>query len=282
MGVRRPRRQIDTRGRLLVGLGRQTGSVSSVDGRTVRFAHRRPQLLAAATDHVLEHGLADLRLRSIAEALGISHRTLLGHFSTKEQLVAEILAEIRRRDRAMILAESDRPRNESPSAVLMGTWRRLTCDERLGYWRLFFEAYGLAIGDPERFAPFIDGLVDDWLALTGDLLRSAGAQDEGLPALSTTTLLPGLGTADCADAAERLRQAVEQHAPFAVTISVGAATDNSASSDWSTLLDSADRRLYEAKARGRNCVAVGRTSDSAAGSGHRWSADAIEAIRAAG
>lgn len=182
MGVRRPRRQIDTRGRLLVGLGRQTGSVSSVDGRTVRFAHRRPQLLAAATDHVLEHGLADLRLRSIAEALGISHRTLLGHFSTKEQLVAEILAEIRRRDRAMILAESDRPRNESPSAVLMGTWRRLTCDERLGYWRLFFEAYGLAIGDPERFAPFIDGLVDDWLALTGDLLRSAGAQDEGLPA----------------------------------------------------------------------------------------------------
>lgn len=95
-------------------------------------------------------------------------------------------------------------------------------------------------------------------------------------------LLPGLGTADRADAAERLRQAVEQHAPFAVTISVGAATDNSASSDWSTLLDSADRRLYEAKARGRNCVAVGRTSDSAAGSGHRWSADAIEAIRAAG
>ncbi|URI07269.1 GGDEF domain-containing protein [Aquincola tertiaricarbonis] len=57
--------------------------------------------------------------------------------------------------------------------------------------------------------------------------------------------------------AERLRTAVEQHAwhglaeGLAVTVSVGAASPHEATSQQA-LLDLADRRLYEAKAQGRN------------------------------
>src|SRR5271154_7591678 len=74
----------------------------AVDGRRARHAHRRPELLAAATDYVFEHGLADLTMRPLAKELGITHRGLLHHFGSKEQLVAEILHELRGRDRGRI------------------------------------------------------------------------------------------------------------------------------------------------------------------------------------
>ncbi|RZI53447.1 MAG: TetR/AcrR family transcriptional regulator, partial [Pseudonocardia sp.] len=31
-----------------------------VDGRTLRYQHRRPELLAAATEYVLDHGIGDV------------------------------------------------------------------------------------------------------------------------------------------------------------------------------------------------------------------------------
>ena len=46
----------------------------------------RERLLAKAVDHVAAHGVADLSLRALAAALGTSHRMLLYHFGSKEQL----------------------------------------------------------------------------------------------------------------------------------------------------------------------------------------------------
>ena len=40
-----------------------------VDGRTLRYQHRRPELLAAATEYVLDNGIGDLSLRDMARAL---------------------------------------------------------------------------------------------------------------------------------------------------------------------------------------------------------------------
>jgi AcrR family transcriptional regulator len=40
-------------------------SSERVDGRTLRFQHRRPELLAAATEYVLDHGIAGLSLRRL-------------------------------------------------------------------------------------------------------------------------------------------------------------------------------------------------------------------------
>ncbi len=42
------------------------------------------QLLDAATAHVLENGLGDLSLRSVADALGTSHRMLIYYFGSAD------------------------------------------------------------------------------------------------------------------------------------------------------------------------------------------------------
>ncbi len=62
-----------------------------VDGRTLRYQHRRGELLEAVSEYVLENGVASLSLRRVAEAAGVSHVTLQHHFGSKEQLVCEIV-----------------------------------------------------------------------------------------------------------------------------------------------------------------------------------------------
>src|SRR2546429_9461178 len=58
---------------------------------------RRDRTLGQVADYVLEHGLEGVSLRPLAAALGTSTRMLLYDFGSKEALLDEALAEIRRR-----------------------------------------------------------------------------------------------------------------------------------------------------------------------------------------
>jgi AcrR family transcriptional regulator len=111
---------------------------------------RRARTLAASARYVLEHGLAGLSLRPLAAAIGTSPRMLLYDFGNKEQLVDEILAEIRRHEAALLDAEV---------RTLDDVWRWISAPEREPFLRLFFETYVASVGTA-RAAP----LVRDWLA----------------------------------------------------------------------------------------------------------------------
>ena len=102
-----------------------------------------------AADYVLERGLADLSLRPLASALGTSTRMLLYDFGSKEQLVHEILAEIRRREESLLGAEV---------RSLDDVWHWISAPEREPFLRLFFEIYVGALGSEEA-----EPLVRDWL-----------------------------------------------------------------------------------------------------------------------
>ena len=51
---------------------------------------RRTQLVAAAFRRVAESGFEGLRLRQVAEDVGIDHSTLHHHFATKQALVEAV------------------------------------------------------------------------------------------------------------------------------------------------------------------------------------------------
>jgi AcrR family transcriptional regulator len=112
--------------------------------------HRRAAVLAKAADYVLERGLAGLSLRPLAKALGTSPRMLLYDFESKERLIHEILAEIRRRETSLLEAEV---------RTLDDVWKWIAAPEREPFLRLFFEIYVDALGTDEA-----DPLVRDWLA----------------------------------------------------------------------------------------------------------------------
>jgi AcrR family transcriptional regulator len=118
---------------------------------------RRDRTLAQVADYVLEHGLDGVSLRPLAAALGTSTRMLLYDFGSKEALLDEALAEIRRR-LAVRLAGLQRGRDDA--ATLAEIWDWVSADERIPFMRLFFQTYVAALKHPERGRP----MVADWLA----------------------------------------------------------------------------------------------------------------------
>jgi AcrR family transcriptional regulator len=124
---------------------------------------RRAQLLEEAVDYAVANGLADLTLRPLADALGVMPNTLVHHFGSKEQLLSEILNGVRDRLRAMREQLSAEP----TGAPLQGVWEWTADPDRLAFFRSFFEAYGIALQHPERFQPFLQRVVSDWLPPTG-------------------------------------------------------------------------------------------------------------------
>jgi AcrR family transcriptional regulator len=169
---------------------------------------RRTRTLARATDYVLGHGLAGLSLRPLAAALGTSPRMLLYDFGTKERLIAEILAEARRREAALLVGY----RGMTPldgAETLRFVWEWISADERRPFVRLFFEVYVDAVTHPERYPGGAAPMVGDWLGV----VRETWAREGGDPAGATLfiavvrgLLLDRLGAAD----PERTDEALER------------------------------------------------------------------------
>ncbi|NAZ88575.1 TetR/AcrR family transcriptional regulator [Kineococcus indalonis] len=155
-----------------------------VDGRRLRYRHRREELLQAATDHVLAHGMAQLSLRRVAESAGVSHAALLHHFGTREALVAEIVERVL--DRAFTSPELLAGRPEG--GPLRALWRHATSGRGEQYVRLFLAITGGALHD-EALAGAVGRSVRQ---RTG--LLQAGLVEEGCPpgeAAAVATLVLG-------------------------------------------------------------------------------------------
>ena len=142
---------------------------------------RRAEILARAAAYVLEHGLSDLSLRPLAAALNTSGRMLIYYFGTKDQLVVDVLDEIRRRKYAELgLGAED-------VDVLRRYWDWATSPEGQRYLRLVYEVYGLSLHEPERFSGFLTAESRDVVENIGHGFRAAGIPDHHVDALSTYT-----------------------------------------------------------------------------------------------
>ncbi|MFJ6555069.1 TetR/AcrR family transcriptional regulator [Streptomyces luteogriseus] len=123
---------------------------------------RRAQLLDAAVDHVAAHGIADLSLRGLGAAIGVSHRMLIHYFGSKEQLLVEIVRASERRQRDVLSRLHLEP-GLAPVDVARLLWKQLTDPRLAGQERLFFEICGHALRGRPEAVPVLEGLVTDWL-----------------------------------------------------------------------------------------------------------------------
>ena len=133
----------------------------------------RQRLLDAAIEHVAASGFSDLSLRSLASALGTSHRMLIHHFGSKEGLWVEIVRAVEQRQRDVLgdlLPDPDAPFPEA-----MRVWWKHISDPSL--WpneRLFFEIYGQAIQGRPHTTHVLDGIVEDWVEPIAELSVARG------------------------------------------------------------------------------------------------------------
>ena len=154
---------------------------------------RRAKTLATAADYVLEHGLAGLSLRPLASALGTSTRMLLYDFSSKEELIMAVLAEIRRREAALLAGHTHMTGASGPELV-QSVWEWASSAEHAPFMRLFFEVYAHALRERPWTDTFRATVIAAWERPLVDLFTSHGfaADDARIRARLTLATARGL------------------------------------------------------------------------------------------
>jgi AcrR family transcriptional regulator len=171
----------------------------------------RDRLLAATIAYVARHGLADLSLRTLAEAVGTSHRMLIYHFGSKEGLLAEVVAAVEANQRGVLaeLARSALP----PRVAMRAFWQDVSSEDKREHVRLFFELVAQALAGRPGTERLRETLVEPWLEVVsqqGELLgldpEAARAQARLGMAVTRGLLVDLLATGDRAgvDAAMEL------------------------------------------------------------------------------
>jgi AcrR family transcriptional regulator len=120
---------------------------------------RRRQLLDALIEEFAAGGIGDRSLRDVAAAVGTSHRMLLHHFGSREDLLVAIVEEVERRQMGLL---PDLP--TSPAESFAAMWGDLRRPGLRNLERLFFECYARAAQGEKPFARMVPGAVNGWLA----------------------------------------------------------------------------------------------------------------------
>ncbi len=137
---------------------------------------RRRQLLDALIEEFAANGIGDRSLRDVAAAVGTSHRMLLHHFGSREDLLIAIVEEVERRQMGL-LPEL----RTDPAGSFAAMWTDLHRPELRQLERLFFECYARAAQGESPFARMVPGAVDGWLAEVAAL--AGGAFDPAMARL---------------------------------------------------------------------------------------------------
>jgi AcrR family transcriptional regulator len=131
------------------GYRRSTGSP--------RGEARRQELLDRVTDDLAVHGLVGFSLRRAARAAGTTHKVLLYHFHSADDLLAQAIQQLRGRrvDNAMARARTPARLSDRVRAI----WPALVGEES----RVLDQAIGLMMYDPARYAELGRGASQQYL-----------------------------------------------------------------------------------------------------------------------
>jgi AcrR family transcriptional regulator len=138
--------------------------------------HRRAELLDALIEAFAAGGIGGRSLREVADSVGTSHRMLLHHFGSRDELLLAIVEEVERRQATTL---ADLPVDPAGAAAAM--WADVRRRRLRPLERLFFECYARAAQGEEPFARMLPAAVDGWLADVDK--RSDGSNDPALARL---------------------------------------------------------------------------------------------------
>lgn len=119
---------------------------------------RRQALLDAVIDDVGRNGIGGRSLRDLAAAVGTSHRMLIHHFGSRDELLLAVVEEVERRQVATL---DDLP--DDPADAVAASWADLRRPELRPFERLFFECYARGAQGEEPFTRLIPAAIGGWL-----------------------------------------------------------------------------------------------------------------------
>lgn len=148
---------------------------------------RKTKHLNAVIDQLMSTGINDLSLRELAAQIGTSHRVLIYHFTSKENLVNEVVQEVRRRERELFRAEEPL-RNADLAGGLIAFFEHNLSSAMRSYFGLFYEVWGIALSKPDVYERFLEGIVSVWVETLSELFERAGYDRESAVARAALVL----------------------------------------------------------------------------------------------
>lgn len=118
-------------------------------------------------EYFLDHGLADLSLRPLAEEIGSSARLLIYHFGSKEGLITTVMAEVHARNQRSF---TELMRKTKGQAGLEAFWAWVVAPENSRCVRLLFEVQMLAMKNPDTYGQYLEGSSSSWVDLVAHSL----------------------------------------------------------------------------------------------------------------
>jgi AcrR family transcriptional regulator len=172
----------------------------------------RKELLDRVISHVATNGMMDTSLRTLAAAIGTSHRMLIYHFRSREGLLAATVHRIEH-DQRVALEHLARTA-ESPAALIRTQWAQLTDPALIPFIRLFFEVFAYASLGREGTEGFLENVTDPWIEMAGDVAARMGLATTEAElrlgvAVSRGLLMEVVAGADVATATESLERYLE-------------------------------------------------------------------------
>lgn len=135
---------------------------------------KRDVLLDKIIDQLMTSGISDLSLRELASQLDTSHRVLLYHFGSKEELISEVVQEVRHREKSHFV-DSVVPNNQASTGQALTAFYDHNVSEAMRpYFHLFYEVWGIAQANPAAYEKFLEGIVSVWVDSLSEILLRAG------------------------------------------------------------------------------------------------------------
>jgi AcrR family transcriptional regulator len=150
----------------------------------------RQELLERAVAWFAEHGVGDTSMRTLAQALGTSHRMLHYHFGSREALLSAVMERVERGERDM-LAGLLRTAGD-PFDAGMAFWNRVA-DTAQSFAPLYFELSSHAMRRRPNAEAWRDWLASGWVEVLTRLYRDAGAAPAAAEDLARVSLAQARG-----------------------------------------------------------------------------------------
>jgi AcrR family transcriptional regulator len=107
--------------------------------------------------HLRATGDVGISLRELAAIAGTSHFLLSYHFGSRHGVLGAVLHQLRGQDVRVVFEKSP-----SRRAAMESAWRHYTGPAGSLELRLFYHLVGLAAGNAEEHAAFVEGVVSLW------------------------------------------------------------------------------------------------------------------------
>ncbi len=133
---------------------------------------RRRELLDAVIVAFASGGIGGRSLRELADAANTSHRMLIHHFGSRDELLLAVVVEVERRQTEVV---ADLPLD--PADAFLAMWESVRRPELRPFERLFFECYARGAQGEAPFTRLFPGAIDDWMTTA---LERAPAADPAM------------------------------------------------------------------------------------------------------